>query len=370
MDAFSNTTQNDSENFGTNKATDNTLVVVYTFIGVCGLFGNLLVIYVILNSPKMKTVTNMYIFNLALSDLIFLWHIIFVIITTIVKHWVFGEAMCKIYNVIASISMFSSILTLTSLSVDRYITVCKPVISQKYRRPIRAVFVIIFIWVLSFLFSMAIILYSKRVPQKLDGKYSCQVDWPHVEFLPTYIIYTFIVGFAVPLCFIATFYTCVIIHMKRSGPANRQRSTEQRRNHRKVTYLVLAIILVYIICWLPYWVFQITLVVFSLYDTVVNNVAIFHVCTVLQFANSMVNPILYAFLSENFRNRFKEVFKCPCIFKERVRYILREGRENRMELDSLRRNASEQTEAETHQDDQRSNPHVEQKDNGGVYTGL
>ncbi|XP_061191209.1 somatostatin receptor type 2-like [Saccostrea echinata] len=372
MYLVNNTTQSECANIVTNEAVNTVFVVVYILIGVCGLFGNLLVIYVILNSPKMKTVTNMYIFNLALSDLIFLLHIAMITTTTIVKHWVFGETVCRIFFMTASVTTFSSVLTLTSLSVDRYIAVCKPVISQKHRQRLKAVFVIVFIWLLSLLLSMPIILYSKRTSHPyLEGKFSCQVDWPDVKVVPAYIIYTFILGFGIPLCFISTFYTCVILHMKSAGPVNRQRSTEQRKNHRKVTYLVFAIILTYVICWLPYWVLQIVLVVLSLYNTVIDTIAVaLHICTVLTFANSMINPILYAFISENFRQRFKEAFTCQCIFKERIRYILTQGHTNttqQVELDLVRRHASNQTDAETTRDQQDS---LDRENNGGVYTGL
>lgn len=308
----------------------------------------------------MRTVTNMYIFNLAISDLIFLLHIAMITTTTIVKHWVFGEVLCKIFFTTLAITSFSSVLTLTSLSVDRYIAVCKPDLSQKHRQPLKAVFLIVVIWTLSLLLSMPIILFSRRTPHPfLEGKFSCYVDWD-VKAVPIYVIYIFVLGFAVPLCFISTFYTCIIVHVKRAGPANRKKSNEQRKNHRKVTFLVFAIILSYVICWLPYWIFQIVLVVMSLYNIV--TIVILHICTVLTFVNSMINPFLYAFISNDFRYRFKEVFKFQCTSSEQG------SKASAVALDSLRRHASNPTE-EVINSVRHDKPLIDNKDSEGIYTG-
>ncbi|XP_061191208.1 somatostatin receptor type 2-like [Saccostrea echinata] len=342
-----NTTENSFDNIDTNEVNVTIFVVIYILIGFCGLFGNALVIYVILISPKMRTLTNMYLLNLAFSDLIFLSHIAMVTTTIIIEYWVFGEIMCKIFFTTQAITTFSSVLTLTSLSVDRYIAVCKPDVAYKYRQPLKAVFVIISIWIFSLLLSMPIILYSRRIPHPyMKGKDSCMVNWQDVKEVPIYIIYIFILGFAIPLCFISTFYTCVIVHMKSAGPANRQRSKEQHRYHRKITYLVLAIILSYVICWLPYWIFQIVLVVVFKYKTVAEIMVIQQICTVLMFANSMVNPFLYAFINRDFRHRFKEVFQSQCVLKERSGFISTKDNDNKMELDLLPRHDSNQIEAE------------------------
>lgn len=352
-----------------NSETNFVFFTISILIGVCGLFGNVLVISVILNSRKMKTVTNMYIFTLALSDLIFILHIGMVVTTDIIKHWIFGEVLCKIFWITFSLTMFSSALTLSCLSFDRYIAVCKPVISQRHRQPTKAGFVIICIWGLSLLLSIPMILYSKRILKKDQDTYVCLVDWPdsYESTVPAYTIYNFIIGCAIPLCFISIFYTCVIIHMKGAGPANRQRSIQQRRNHRKVTLLVLAIILVYGFCWLPYWITMLVVTILNIYETV--PIIVMRIIAILTYVNSMVNPILYTFLCETFRQKFKEVFQLSCICKKRVRYILQRGNTNVVEMD-IQRHVSNQTETETNQEYQADGQLNRQRDNGGVYTGM
>ena len=73
-----------------------------------------------------------------------------------------------------------------------------------------------------------------------------------------FTFYSFVLGFAVPLLLILTFYILVIVKLQTVGPKNK--SKERRKSHRKVTRLVLTVITVYILCWLPYWITQLSLI--------------------------------------------------------------------------------------------------------------
>lgn len=68
----------------------------------------------------------------------------------------------------------------------------------------------------------------------------------------TFILYSLILGFALPLSLILVFYYLVIKKLQTVGPKNK--SKDKKRSHRKVTRLVLTVITVYIFCWSPYWV--------------------------------------------------------------------------------------------------------------------
>lgn len=89
------------------------------------------------------------------------------------------------------------------------------------------------------------------------------------------------------------------------------RFTGKKKSQRKVTTMVLAVITVYVICWLPYWLFQLALLSVE-QQTAPSDLVIqlFQLITFLSYANSAVNPILYAFLSNNFRKTFARAFGC------------------------------------------------------------
>lgn len=315
---FDNLTDESHNNFTLppfNIGISVSLVTCYGIICACGLFGNALVIYVILRSSNMKTVTNMYIVNLAISDFIFLISMPLLMTTTWLRFWLFGPAMCKVYNIMYSINLFTGIFTLTALSADRYLAVCHAVASQRFRTPMNSMLAILGIWAISVLVMLPIILYANTVPSFLyKDKLSCTISWPRNQIVPpekAYTWYTFMLGFAVPVSLVSIFYILVIIRIQNLGPANQQKSSERRKKSKKVTKMVLTVISVYVICWLPYWIFQVHLTLKQGPEKLAHwKILLFNLMTVMTFANSMLNPILYAFLSEHFRKGFREAFKC------------------------------------------------------------
>ena len=280
----------------------------YALICTVGTFGNGLVILVVARYAKMKTVTNMYILNLAVADLCFLVGLPFLIVTAIMRRWLFGYIMCKIFYILTSINWFTSVFTLTVMSADRYLAVCHPVRSMRFRTPLFSRIVCVCVWFGSFLVMLPIILYATTIEQ--DGHVSCTIQWPGGQAISpdkAFIWYARLLGFAIPVALIVVFYALVVLRLKTVGP--KKKSKEKKKSHRKVTKMVLTIIAVYVICWLPYWVFQVTLT-FLEAGVPQWSIMMFQIFTLLSYANSLLNPLLYAFLSDNFRKSFIKAFHC------------------------------------------------------------
>ncbi|XP_064639576.1 somatostatin receptor type 2-like [Lineus longissimus] len=291
---------------------DLTAAIIYSLTCIIGIIGNSLVIFVVFRYAKMKTVTNLYILNLAIADVLFLIGIPLMIVTMMVKTWVFGYHMCKIFFILTSVNWFTSMFTLTVMSADRYMAVCHPVTSMRYRTPMISKIVCVIVWGLSLLVMMPIMLYTKTAPRG-ENILACTISWPSGQPIPpdkAFIWYTFLLGFAIPTALISVFYFLVITRLRTVGPV--KKSKERRRSHRKVTRLVLTVIAVYFFCWVPYWIFQVHLT-FASPSFGVNDswkIYVFQVITILSYANSSLNPILYAFFSDNFRKSFLKAFKC------------------------------------------------------------
>ena len=285
---------------------------MYAMICAAGLLGNGLVIYVILMYAKMKTVTNMYILNLAIADLCFIVGLPFLIATAIMRNWVFGFSMCKIFYILTSINWFTSVFTLTVMGADRYMAVCHPIKSMRYRTPIVSRIVCVCVWTASLLVMLPIVLYATTL-EVSPGRVSCTISWPEGQAITpdrAFIWYALLLGFAIPVALIVVFYTLVLLRLKTVGP--KTKSKEKKRSHRKVTKMVLTVIAVYVICWLPYWVFQVALT-FTTADMPFWCIQLFQIITVMSYTNSMLNPVLYAFLSDNFRKSFIKAFECASV---------------------------------------------------------
>ncbi|KAH7949579.1 hypothetical protein HPB49_012384 [Dermacentor silvarum] len=288
--------------------------LLYGLVCLVGLCGNSLVLYVVLRFSKMQTVTNMYIFNLALADEMFLVGLPFFIATMVFKYWPFGHAMCKVYMTTTSINQFTSSLLLTVMSADRYVAVCHPISSPRYRTPFIAKFVCLTAWTVSALLMVPVYMYARVVDAghaDAGPVPSCTIDWPESGMMngqAAFTLYSFTLGFAIPLLLILLFYVLVILRLSRVGPRSRHRA-----KHRKVTYLVLTVITVYVICWLPYWAGQLYISCVGATQATAFTVTVFLLSQLLSYANSAVNPILYAFLSDNFKKSFAKAFSCVAV---------------------------------------------------------
>lgn len=97
----------------------------------------------------MKTATNIYIFNLAVADALVTTTMPFQSADYLLSSWPFGEVACKVFISIDYYNMFTSIFTLTMMSVDRYVAVCHPVKALDFRTPVKAKIINVIIWVLS-----------------------------------------------------------------------------------------------------------------------------------------------------------------------------------------------------------------------------
>ncbi|KAM6958948.1 opioid receptor, delta 1a [Aplochiton taeniatus] len=286
------------------------ITALYSVICVVGLLGNILVMYGVVRYTKMKTATNIYIFNLALADALATSTLPFQSAKYLLNTWPFGEVMCKLVIAIDYYNMFTSIFTLTMMSVDRYIAVCHPVRALGFRTPAKAKMINVLIWVLSSAIGVPIMVIA--VTRETDtGKTVCMLRFPDPDWYWDTVtkICVFIIAFVVPVLVITICYGLMILRLRSvrllSG------SKEKDRNMRRITRMVLVVVAAFIVCWTPIHIFIIvkTLVEIDTRNPIV--IASWHLCIALGYTNSSLNPVLYAFLDENFKRCFRD-FCLPC----------------------------------------------------------
>ncbi|XP_032897040.1 somatostatin receptor type 5-like [Amblyraja radiata] len=278
------------------------LPVVYFIVCAIGLSGNTLVIYVIVRYAKMKTVTNIYILNLAVADELFMLGLPFIVAQNALSYWPFGSIMCRLVLTIDGINQFTSIFCLTVMSVDRYLAVVHPIRSTKWRRPQIAKIINAAVWAISIVVVLPIIIYSDLQIHMN----TCNLDWPEPKaaWSVAFIIYTTVLGFFAPLLVICLCYVMIIIKVKSSGV--RVGSTKRRKCEKKATRMVVIIVAVFVICWLPFYILNIINIITTLPEDPLC-MGIYFSMVILSYANSCANPILYCFLSDNFKKSFQKV---------------------------------------------------------------
>lgn len=303
--------QNESSDSNCSNSTDNdfdrtsTIAITCLYFLVCtvGLCGNALVIYVILRYAKMKTVTNIYILNLAVADVLFMLSLPFIAIQMAIVDWPFGPVLCRVVMTVDSLNQFTSIFCLMVMSIDRYLAVVHPIKSTKWRKPHVAKIINVAVWGVSLLVNLPIVIYSGVI---VKCNSSCSIVWPEPQqaYYTSFMIYAFILGFFLPLMVICMCYLLIIVKVRSSGI--RVGSSKRKKSERKVTRMVSIVVAVFVFCWLPFYVFNVTSVTGTLETTPFLR-SMFAFVVVLGYANSCANPILYAFLSENFKKSFQNV---------------------------------------------------------------
>ncbi|ESO12547.1 hypothetical protein HELRODRAFT_144094, partial [Helobdella robusta] len=128
-------------------------VALYVVVFIVGITGNLLVCIVVCTEKWMRTVTNLFIVNLALADfLVILVCLVPSVITNLTKTWYFGETMCKMLVTLQLMSISVSVLTLSAIAVERYYAICHPL---KFQATIkRTKLFILLIWIVSIIVAM------------------------------------------------------------------------------------------------------------------------------------------------------------------------------------------------------------------------
>lgn len=275
--------------------------VLYLLVCAVGLGGNALVIYVVLRHAKMKTVTNIYILNLAVADVLLMLGLPFLATQNAVSYWPFGPVLCRLVMTLDGVNQFTSIFCLTVMSVDRYLAVVHPIRSARWRRPRVAKLASTAVWAFSLLMSLPLVVFADIQ----EGWDTCNLSWPEPVGLwgAVFIIYTSVLGFFGPLLVICLCYLLIVVKVKASGV--RVGST-RRRSERKVTRMVVVVVLVFVGCWLPFFIVNIVNLAVILPEEPAAAGAYFFV-VILSYANSCANPVLYGFLSDNFRQSFRKV---------------------------------------------------------------
>lgn len=192
------------------------------------------------------------------------------------------------------------------MSLDRYLAVCFPV--NRIRSERNTIVSIISIWVIVLVTCLPVFHAHGIFEYTDNGRNltSCMFIDENFMAWSTFHISFFTSSYLMPLIFISILYFLMLLRLWKS---NLTQSVESKRGKKRVTRLVLVIVACFAILWLP---IQTILLLKSLklYQSVTHvTIALQISAHILAYASSCVNPLLYAFLSENFRKSFRKVIK-------------------------------------------------------------
>ena len=287
------------------------LPVVYSLICAVGLMGNTAVICVILRAPKLKTVTHVFILNLAVADGLFTLVLPASIAEHVLQHWPFGELLCKLVLAIDHGNIFSSAYFLAAMSLDRYLVVLATARSRRVPwRTLRGAKVAsLCVWLGVAVAVLPFFTFASVYSNELQVL-SCGLSFPQPEraWFQASRIYTLVLGFAVPMCTLCVLYADLLRRLRALRLHSGAKALGKAR--RKVTLLVLAVLAVGLLCWTPFHLASVVALTTDLPQTPLV-IVISYVVTSLSYASSCLNPFLYAFLDNGFQKSLRTACRCP-----------------------------------------------------------
>lgn len=191
------------------------------------------------------------------------------------------------------------------MSWDRFIAVVYPV--SRVRSERNTIYSIIILWIIVILTNVPVFHVHGTLGVTYNGKNFMYCTFKLDNDLlawDTYHSIFFVTSYLIPLIFISILYCFMLLRLWKS---NLSQSTESKRGKKRITRLVLVIVAAFAILWFP---IQIILLLKSMgmYKSDSHlTIALQIVAHILAYASSCVNPLLYAFLSENFRKSFRKV---------------------------------------------------------------
>lgn len=305
---------------------------VHSIICILGLVGNSLVIVTYALYKRTKSMTDVYLLNVAVADLLFVASLPLIVYNELTA-WSMGPVVCKLLRGSYSVNLYSGTLLLACISSDRYVAIVQARRSFRLRSLAYSRLICAAVWALAVLLSVpSFYFYSLYQPthsnpsfmdeedrNSTDGtEYVCELRFMgSTEALTSKVALPSMqlaVGFFLPLLVMVFCYSAIV------GTLLKARNFQRH----KAVRVVLAVVAVFVVCHLPY---NLTLLygtasMFNLKDcedvdflktakTVTQTLAYLHCC---------LNPVLYAFVGVKFRNHFRRIVQdLWCLGKRYIR---------------------------------------------------
>ncbi|EDW56059.1 GM22789 [Drosophila sechellia] len=155
------------------------VVPCYSAILLCAVVGNLLVVLTLVQNRRMRTITNVFLLNLAISDILLgVFCMPVTLVGTLLRHFIFGELLCKLIQFAQAASVAVSSWTLVAISCERYYAICHPLRSRTWQTINHANKIIAIIWLGSLVCMTPIAAFSQLMPTSRPGLRKCREQWP------------------------------------------------------------------------------------------------------------------------------------------------------------------------------------------------
>ncbi|CAL9689231.1 unnamed protein product [Knipowitschia caucasica] len=265
--------------------------VFFSIVVILSVFGNCLVITILIKYENLKSITNALIFNLAISDLLFTAGLPFWIYYYTNGTWTLGEYACKTLHFLFYVGYYSSSFLLILMTVHRFIAVVNPLSDIVSTKGVYCILAPVCVWLVGIAFAVPYITYTFINEEGFCGYWN---DWGTYQQNALFILTSLVFVF----CYTQIFWT--LLH-----------PTGQRRMY-KTLKVILTLMVVFFLSWAPY-----NVVIFlqklpfgrkncQIYETLEYA---FNICRLGAFSHCFLDPVFYVFVGDKFKNHLMRFVK-------------------------------------------------------------
>ncbi|XP_041940138.1 C-X-C chemokine receptor type 4b [Alosa sapidissima] len=275
------------------------LPIVYGIIFVLGIVGNGLVIVVMGYQKKSSNMTDKYRVHLSVADMLFVLSLPFWAVD-VASSWYFGGFLCVAVHMIYTVNLYSSVLILAFISLDRYLAVVKATNSLSTRKLLAERIIYIGVWLPAALLTVPDLVFARA--EERGSRTFCERVYPlegNVIWMAVFRFQQILVGFVLPGLII---FTCYYIIISRLSQGSKGQTLK-----RKALKTTVILIVCFFFCWLPYCI-GIFVDTLSQLNVIGGNCGLMQglqkwipISEVLAYFHCCLNPILYAFLGVKFK---------------------------------------------------------------------
>lgn len=277
------------------------VLTVLCYVLFCvGILGNSTVLWVLLRHVKLRTMTDVCLLNLTLSDLL---------VAVSLPLWAYSSqnlGLCKIKTGVYQLGFYSGTLFVTFMSVDRYLAIVHAVAAIRARTRRYGITASIIIWAISVTMATPRVVFASL--ESIDNTSECQPIYPEATEHFWKLQRNFsenTVGLFLCLPIMIFCYVKILIVLSKSRNSNRNKAVK----------LIFIIVCVFVVCWVPYNVtvffktleeFEISLGPDPCVSSKTLNTAM-SIAEIIALSHCCVNPVIYAFVGEKFRKSLNKV---------------------------------------------------------------
>ncbi|XP_041799021.1 C-C chemokine receptor type 1-like [Chelmon rostratus] len=280
------------------------LPALYCLVFILGFIGNGLVVCVLVRQRNQTNLTDICLFNLALSDLLFITTLPFYAHFSRVSAWPFGDFMCRFAAASHNTGFFSSIFFMVVMTLDRYMVIMHSFKVARYRTLKAGIALTVLVWMLSLSVSLPAFIFTK-VTNNSSGP-SCHPDSENNAWRLYNLFAANILGLLIPLMVMIACYSCILVKLVNMRSAKKHR----------IVKLILSIVVAFFLFWAPY---NICLFLNFLKAegklkgnecTLEANLGLaLTVTEAFAFSHCCLNPIIYAFVGQRFRKQVLQLLR-------------------------------------------------------------